>query len=456
MATLFPEDEYHPFETKFYSQDALREYFGDSLDEAEPVLEYLLYRYNAKTLREERPYDVVFYGATGYTGRLVLQYLKDRYTDKPADFSFALAGRNAAKLEAVRDEYFAGTPFADVPVEAAPMDHMWSLKQLVNKCRCIVDLAGPFLTSGAEALVEACIIYECDYVDVNGELPFTHNLTRLHDQAKYNRVMVVPNSAMAGGLPDIVTHVAATALRERHGEDVRRVVAYVQMSDYNAMAPSGGTLATRAAMANAPAEVKALMGDPFALGGRVAGDREEDSDRTLMTVAQDPLGWRAPYNYAFMETRVVRRSNALHLLLGGQNYGPQFNYQEYSLWPTEAAAREAKERAGSVKKEEEDLKKGGRYYAQGEGPSLQDRDSSKCIFTAVATTESGKEVRATLETRDGYYETAHIAVEVALCLLKERARLPYGSKGGVLTPSVACGSVLVDRLVATGMTLTVV
>eukprot|EP00667_Euglena_gracilis_P022221 EG_transcript_24640 len=254
---LLPEEEgYHPFESKFYSAEALKEYLGDDVDETEPVLQYLMEKYNELTPRDLRPYDVVFYGATGYTGRLVLQYLKDRYADKPGELAFALAGRNEAKLEAVRAEYFAGTPFADVPVEVAPMDHMWSLKQLVNKCRCIVNLAGPFLTSGAEALVEACVLFQCDYVDVNGELPFTHNIVYFHHEANYKDVMIVPNSAVVGGVPDVVTYVAATAAKERYGEDVRRVVVYVTA---DAMAPSGGTLATRAAMATASADVKALM-----------------------------------------------------------------------------------------------------------------------------------------------------------------------------------------------------
>lgn len=457
MGLLTPDDEYHPFESKFYDSAALREFLGDQMEAPEYVLELLFQKYNACPPRETRPYDIVFYGASGYTGRLLLQYLRDTYaTGPPPDFTFAVAGRNADKVRAARDEIFTGTIFADVAVEAATLDHMYNLKTLITKGRVFVNLTGPYLNSGAEAAVEACILYDTDYVDINGELPFTHELLQLNDVAIEKKVFAVPNAAAAGGIPDLVTFAAVKEARNRYGADqeIRSVVMYVQAEGAELIAPSGGTLATRAAMANASNEVKAVMVDPFALGGRVRGERDEDSDRALMTVSRDDMGWRAPYNYAFMETRVVRRSNYLHMYMGGRSYGHELCFQEYSLWSSERDAQACKEGSGSTKKEEEDLKKRGKYYAQGEGPKREDTINTKVRFTAVATTEDGQKVKVTLEMGDAYYETAHVAVETALALVKDRERLPYATQGGVLTPSVAGGSILLDRLVRTGMKLT--
>jgi short subunit dehydrogenase-like uncharacterized protein len=456
MVIISGGDEYSPFTSKFYSKEALAEYLGDSVNENEPVLEYLFEKYNRATPRDDRRYDIIFYGVTGYTGKLVLEYLRDVYAKKPTEFTFALGGRTESKVAAAQDAILKGTPFADAPIVTAQLDKPYTVKQLVNSCRTVVNLAGPFMTTGGEVLAEACVIYECDYCDVNGELPYTYNLTRLHDRARHNRVRLVPNSAFAGGFADIAAFAAVRKLKEKHNKPARSCTGYIEQSISELAGPSGGTLATRAAMANAPDSVKQIMADPFGLGGRVSGNRPEDSDKTLSTVAKDEVGWLAPFNYAFLDTRVVRRANVMHQLMGGGLYGPVFNHQEYILCPTEEIAQEIKKRAGSTKKEEEDLKAKGRYFAQGQGPSMEEMKGSWIRYTTVARTEDKEQVKLVFNFDvEAYYATAQITTEVAICLAMARDQLPYAGKGGVLSPSVACGQMLVDRLLANGMSVSV-
>ena len=122
-----------------------------------------------------------------------------------------------------------------------PMD----IRTIVLKSKCVLNVAGPFMTTNAHLLVEACIDFDCDYVDVNGEVPFTHKLIGLHDYAKMRDVIICPNAAGAGGLPDLATFYAAEELRkvsdadggefhlhaQQRGRALRRYARYARCDD---------------------------------------------------------------------------------------------------------------------------------------------------------------------------------------------------------------------------------
>jgi len=138
---------------------------------------------------------------------------------------------------------------------------------------------------------------------------------------------IVPSTAYAGGLPDVVCYAMAKEARDIHDEALKEFHGYVSMYQERpgTVGASGGTLSTRAAMASGDAWVRKVITDPFALGGRMKGEREEDSDKVLTKVFRDAAirSWVAPHVHAFFETRVVRRSNELHrTLVGGPDKGP--------------------------------------------------------------------------------------------------------------------------------------
>merc|ERR1712176_274659 len=404
--------------------------------------------------RGERPYNIILYGASGYTARLAIEYILQHV--KNTDFKWALAGRTKSKVEKVKKECFDvfGKDWKgyDPPCFAADLSDPWDVQHLVLSCDVVMNFAGPFLITGGEALVEACLLYRTDYVDVNGEVPYTHALLPYHAYAKASKTLIVPNCAGAGGQADLISAYTAS-LAEKDGETVRTMKSYITGS--TSSVPSGGTLLTRATMTQKMGEVGKIMSNPFALGGdQFLSVRDEDMDKHLSTVVydRDVKAYRTPFIYAFYETRVVRRSNMLRDQLSGKAYGPEFNYQEFGVTMTQEQAQEAQSSQTSTKAEEEHLKKTGNLKALGDGSGHEERKESWSQYVCVAHTDSGNSMyTARLLGRDGYDETARLSVEMALAIVENRDALPY--KGGVLTPSVAGSSLLFDRLRNTGLVL---
>jgi hypothetical protein len=264
----------------FEGKKQLFDKYWDSLKEHE-LRAFFQERFGKTTAREDRKHAFVVYGASGYTGKLILEYIYEHVKGLGTEITFVLAGRTPAKLHARIDEIkkkFPDVAYAPDVLRADIADAR-DIRALALCARCVLNVAGPFMNTNAHLLVQACLEYDCDYVDVNGEVPFTHKLVGLHDYAKKRRVIVCPNAAGAGGLPDVAAFYAAGALRAKTDADIARMHTFMHG---NGGVPSGGTLATRAAMTKAMSKVAKIMADPFALGGAVGdGKRAEDSDKCL-------------------------------------------------------------------------------------------------------------------------------------------------------------------------------
>ena len=293
-------------QTLFKGSKELHDEKVKGLSESE-LGEFMQMYVRAKVPRADRKYHVIIYGVSGYTGRLILEYIKRHVKDE--GFTFACAGRTPAKVEAVLAEVFAGHPLlGKIDVIRASLDNVFDIERMVHECRVVVNVAGPFMLTGGEALVEACIEYDTDYVDVNGEIPYAARLLEWHEPALKAAVHVVPCAAYAGGMPDLGAFWTVKRLRETFGEETRRCRGYLSTEgNVAALAPSGGTLATRAAMATSTKKDRAAMANNFSLGGRVhGGHRDEDQDAFLNQILYDDTRqcWLAPHQYAFFETRV--------------------------------------------------------------------------------------------------------------------------------------------------------
>merc|ERR1719336_3299312 len=214
-------------------------------------------------------YDIVFYGCSGYTGYLMMQYLlRTALKRNPEKFTFAFAGRTVSKVTESRDRNFKDTEWEDVPVIQASYDNPVTMIDLARSAYVIINVAGPYMLAQGEVLVDACTLCGTDYCDVSGEIPWTLRAMELDTRAKKGKSCIIPSSAVAGAYPDVCVFMCARKLREETGQELRRAIAYCRGGGA-AAGSSGGTLATRAAMSSASDKVRKAMADPYSLGGFV-------------------------------------------------------------------------------------------------------------------------------------------------------------------------------------------
>lgn len=422
-------------------------------------------------------YDIVFFGVSGYTGYLMMQYLKRTALKRnPEKFTFAFAGRSVAKVAEMRDREFMGTEWEDVPILEASFDDVVSLMDLARSAFVIINVAGPYMLAQGEMLIDACCRAGTSYVDVSGEIPWTVRALDLHEHAQKGKACIVPSAAVAGGYPDLLTLLCAKKIRDEHGEELRRAICYCRGGGSTA-GSSGGTLATRAAMGSASDEVRKRMADPFSLGGFIPEidrngikevniqvgtgktslkGRREDTDAVLSKVSLCPYTgiWRAPWLYSYFDTRIVRRSNALLADLENKPYGVNFNFQEFMMLPPEATAQAASgsstlSMGASASSEKEYLEQQGKYYKQGEGPPVEELGDAWIAFFLWAESTTGHQVRCSLVGADPYFETARCAVEMAMTLRFDKEMLPH--QGGVLNAAVAGQTWYAQRLISSGV-----
>lgn len=425
-------------------------------------------------------YDVVFYGVSGYTGYLMMEYLKrTSFPKNKEEFTIAFAGRTARRVKDMRDREFAGTPWEDTPVLAASFDDVNSVIDLVKSAKVIINVAGPYMKTAGEVLIDACLKIGADYMDISGEIPWSLRVLELDEAARQAGRFIIPSAASAGGFPDLGVYLSAKYMKENFGEELRKAICYT-CGGGSAQTASAGTLKTRAAMATASDEVRIKIADPFSLGGFVPDVdrwgiknvqieqgtgkctpvvRKEDMDTNMSKITHDEYldVWRGPFVYSYFDTRIVRRSNALLADLGNRPYGRRLNFMEYQMLPPfiveelKAGGMEAlKGKATSAEGEKEALKAQGKYYENtGEGPPLEDLMDAWVGYFSWAQSEGGHEIKHTMLGRDGYYETARVSIEMALTLVFDREKLPF--QGGVLTPAVAGGTYLIQRLIDSGM-----
>merc|ERR1719359_1691787 len=176
-----------------------------------------------------KKYDIVFYGVSGYTGYLMMEYLKRQALPHNKEkFTFAFAGRTYEKVEAMRDREFAGTEWADTPILTANYDEPVTMIDLAKSCRCILNVAGPYMLTPGEIMLDACCYAGTHYVDINGEIPWFFRTLDLDKRARASNTLIAPASAPAGGLPDLLTFLCHKQIKEEYGEqeELRRSVVY--------------------------------------------------------------------------------------------------------------------------------------------------------------------------------------------------------------------------------------
>ncbi|SFS18136.1 Uncharacterized conserved protein [Agrococcus baldri] len=401
----------------------------------------------------DREFDLTLFGASGFVGRLVAEHLA---RTAPAGLRIALAGRSQERLARVRAELPGAA--ADWPLVLADSDDRASLRALATRTRVVVSTVGPYLRHGIP-LVEACAELGTDYADLSGEVLFVREIVyRCHDAAVASGARIVVSCGFDAVPSDLAVHL----LHERALADGAGALTDTTLRVRRlAGGLSGGTIDSmrlQLARMRGDRSAQRIVSDPAALsGGREAAPGQPDLWRHF---ADDETGtWNAPFVMAGYNTRLVRRSDAL---LGGA-YGARFRYRE--VVPTgrglRGRARAALLAAGLRAAMAGMATPGIRDVldqllpAPGEGPSAERRRTGSFVMETRTRTEHGRRYTATVaaEGDPGYAATSVMLGQAGLALAVDAERC--SEQGGVLTPAVALGGVLAERLCAQGFTLEV-
>jgi short subunit dehydrogenase-like uncharacterized protein len=382
-------------------------------------------------MKPSNKFDIVVYGATGFTGQLVAEYLAAHYagTDAP---KWAMAGRSLDKLAFVRDAI--GAP-SDTALIVADAGDPASLKAMVDQTRSVLTTVGPYQFYGSE-LVAACAGSGTDYLDLCGEPLWMRQMIDAHEATAKSSGARIMFSCGFDTLPfELGVFRAQEEAKKVFGAPTSRVKGRVREMRGRF---SGGTAASAKATFAAVAQdlsLVALLKNPFALTPGFEGPKQPPGNRPVIDPDLD--SWTAPFAMALVNTRNIHRSN----FLMGFPYGRDFVYDEMVL-TGKGEQGEANARlvvAANTEKTGPDVLK------PGEGPSKEERESGLYDLLFVSIGEDGRQVRAAVRgDRDpGYGSTSKMISECAICLLRDTPDVP----AGIWTPGAAMGHRLIKRLV---------
>jgi short subunit dehydrogenase-like uncharacterized protein len=374
-----------------------------------------------------RDFDIIVFGATGFTGRLVAEYLA--HSGAPR---WAMAGRSATKLAEVRD--LIGAP-ADTPLLTADSENPASLRALCERTQVVLTTVGPYQLYGSD-LVAACAETGTAYVDLCGEPAWMRHMIDAHHATAQRSGARIVFSCGFDSIPfDLGVLTLQEAARAKFGAPVPRVKGRVRKMQGGF---SGGTAASLKATLAAAAKNPSILGlltNPFALTPGFTGPHQPtglipEYDRTIEA-------WVAPFIMAPINTKNVHRTN----FLLGERFGADFVYDEMMVAPglgdMGKAAAEAIARINPLAS--------AHGPKPGEGPSKEERDAGFYDLLFIGEGAKGERIDCVVtgDKDPGYGSTSKMIAETARCLVEDVA-----GDGGIWTPGALMGTVLADRLQA--------
>lgn len=391
----------------------------------------------------ERDLDLVVYGATGFTGRLVCEHLARR---APEGLRWGMAGRSADKLAAVARELDV-----DVPRVVADSDDPGSVRAMAERAHVVCTTVGPYTRYGSP-VVEACAAAGTDYCDLTGEPQWMRRMIDAHHATAVSSGARIVHTCGFDSIPsELGTYVAQQAHHDRHGRYAPQVKLRVKAARGGF---SGGTIASLlTAMEEAGqdrADRDALL-KPYALLPEGERSGPQRTDAVSPGYDRDAGAWIGPFVMAPVNSKVVRRGNALM----GYPYGRGFRYDEAVLTGTgpvgavAAGALTAGMGIGMAAMAVGPVRRlASRFLPEaGEGPDREKREAGFFDFRVFAIDPGlpTTAVRVRGDMDPGYGSTAKMLGEAALALVDTR---DTGVAGGFWTPASALGQTLVDRLQA--------
>jgi len=377
----------------------------------------------------DKSFDVVIYGATGFTGKLVVEYMQEKYGNDES-VSWAIAGRSKEKLIAVSEDLKLGPNVPHLLVDSNDTD---SIVSMVQQAQCVLTTVGPYQLYGANIL-QQCVIHGVDYVDLCGEPGWMHEMITEHaEQAKETGARIVFSCGFDSIPFDLGVYFLQKEVIARHGQPASNVRGRVRAMNGEF---SGGTAAslgaTMASLKEKP-ELFEVLVNPFALSNGFTGPEQAQDSKPIY---DDKLEtWVAPFFMAPINTKNVHRSNALmdHL------YGEDFCYNEMWIQGPGEEGKAAAEFVGSMNPLAD-------APAPGEGPSKESRENGNYDVLFCADLSDGSSLHASVsgDMDPGYGSTSKMIAESALCLVDDCSEL----SGGIYTPAPAMGEKLIVRLQA--------
>lgn len=379
--------------------------------------------------KDNREFDIIVYGATGYTGRLVAEYLDQHYGNREDGPSWAMAGRSLDKLESVRDEI--GAPDT-TPLVVADANDPANLEAMCNRTRVVLTTVGPYQLYG-DALVEACVKTGTDYADLCGEPGWMREMIdEHHEAAKASGARICFSSGFDSIPFDLGVMMTQKEVEKRTGKPSPRIRGRVRAMQGTF---SGGTAASLTETMKAVARKPALLAVLRSAFGLTPGfEGPEQPSGMIPHYEKDLDKWAAPFVMAPINTKNVHRTN----FLAGFPYGEDFVYDEMMLTSPGEAGKAAANAVAEMMKNPF----GAKPPKPGEGPSKEERENGFYDVLFVADLPDGETLHYSVKGKydPGYGSTSRMLTETGIALLS------CDKPGGVGTPGSFLGEALVDRL----------
>ena len=377
-------------------------------------------------MSNQKEFDFVVYGATGFTGKLVIEYLVSKYKEN-TDFSWAMAGRSLEKLNSVKES--KGVP-DHIPLIEVDSNNISSIESLVSRTKCVLTTVGPYQLYGNN-IVAACVSSGTDYVDLCGEPGWMHEKIHEHtEEAKRTGARIVFSCGFDSIPFDLGVLFLQKEVIKRFGKPATNVRGRVRAMNGEF---SGGTAAsmraTMGALKEKP-ELFEILANPFSLSNGFKGPEQPADNKPLFDEKLET--WVSPFFMAPINSKNIHRSNSLM----NHMYGEGFCYNE--MW-IQGPGDEGKVAAEAISK----MNPFGNAPEPGEGPSRQSRENGNydVLFCGDIDDES-VHISVTGDMDPGYGSTSKMITESAICLVKECNDL----EGGVYTSAPSMGEKLIQRL----------
>lgn len=379
--------------------------------------------------KSDREFDIIVYGATGYTGRLVAEYLASHYGSRKDGPKWAMAGRSLDKLEQVRDAI--GAP-ESTPLVVADADDPASLEAMCNRTRVVITTVGPYQLYG-DALVAACVKTGTGYADLCGEPVWMRQKIDEHMEAAKASGAHICFSSGFDSIPfDLGVLMAQKEAVKRFGKPAPRIKGRVRAMAGGA---SGGTVASLTETMKAVAKNPRLISILRSSFGLTPGFEGPDQPSGMIPGYEEKFGkWAAPFVMAPINTKNVHRTN----FLLGHPWGEDFKYDEMVLTSPGEAGKKMAEGAVEMMKNPFGMKP----PKPGEGPTREERENGFYDIAFLAEMPDGQSLLYGVKGRydPGYGSTSRMIAETGIALLS------CDKPGGIGTPGYFLGEALVDRL----------
>lgn len=392
-----------------------------------------------------REFDVVVLGASGFTGQLVVQYLAQTY-GLGKELNWAIAGRNRDKLESVRSRYLSPEQAGELPLILADSNDPESLADMASRSRVVCTTVGPYAKHGTP-VVAACAAAGTHYCDLTGEVQWMAKVIPEYEQAARDSGACIVHSCGFDSVPsDMGTWYLQQLMHERHGVYAKHVKGRVSASRGTA---SGGTVASILNMleeADEDPTVRRQVADPYVLYPAGVARGMDGPDQRGALFDADFNQWTSPFLMAAINTRVVRRSNALL----GFPWGEDFRYDESTLNSSraQAVALSVASGAGMLTLAFGPARKFAQRFLPkpGDGPDQSQREAGfyELLFHGIdpQNREHDTRIKVRGELDPGYGSTSRMLGEAAVCLAQDSRDV----NGGFWTPASALGQPYLERL----------